>query len=151
MWGEVRLGSNTVRDTTGVIEVDGVELVGLELGNDGKALLDLEIYNARGERLAKLRKNEWVVGDKQQFTLLRTADHVSMTDKTSGRLILDALLSTKSINVAAADLYGPSGSHVRVRADGVLEAGGNYFAGNTISGFGKAIVVGSTGISIGQR
>src|SRR3979490_1916914 len=121
---EVRLGSNTVRNTTGVIEIEGTEIVGLELGDDGRALLDMEIYGPDGAHLAKLRKNAWSFGNREKFEMVRTAEHISMTEKATGRLILDATLSPDVINVAAADLYGPKGFHVRVGPDGALQAGG---------------------------
>jgi hypothetical protein len=145
MWGEVRLGSNTVRNTTGVIEIDGTEVVGLELGNDKKALLDIDVYGSGGAHLAKLRKNSWVFGDKAKFDLVRTADHVKMTEKETGRVVLDAALGAQTIKVAAADLYGPKGFHIRIDPDGTLYLGTNRFVRNTFDGAGKAFVVGSTG------
>jgi hypothetical protein len=147
---EVRLGTNVVRNTTGVLEIDGKEIVGLELGADGRTLLDIEVYGPDRTHLAKLRKNAWSFGSREKFDIIRTADHVSMTEKATGRLILDATLSPSVINVAAADLYGPNGFHVTIGADGSLNAGGVRLSGNTIDGFGKAIVIGSTGIAIGQ-
>jgi hypothetical protein len=150
MWGEVRLGSNVVSDTTGVIQVDGKEIVGLEQGRDGKALLDIDVWSSTGEHLAKLVKNSWVFGDRSKFDFVRTADHVNMSEKANGRVILDAALQQSAVDIAAADLYGPKGFHVYLDGDGTLHAGGVSLAGTAIKGFGKAIVVGSTGITIGQ-
>ncbi|HEV8670100.1 MAG TPA: hypothetical protein VGS01_05120 [Candidatus Limnocylindria bacterium] len=129
----------------------GKEIVGLELGDDGRTLLDIEVYAPDGTHVAKLRKNAWSFGSREKFDFVRTADHVSMTEKATGRLILDATLSPSVISVAAADLYGPKGFHVTIGPDGTLQAGGVLMSGNTIDGFGRAIIIGSIGIVIGQR
>jgi hypothetical protein len=68
-----------------------------------------------------------------------------MTEKATGRVVLDAALGPKTIEVAAADLYGPKGFHVRVDRDGTLYLGTNRFSRNTFDSLGKAFVVGSTG------
>jgi hypothetical protein len=153
MWGQVRLGNNTISETTGVIEIDGKEVVGLEMGRDGKPLLHVDVYGPGGTHVAKLWRGSWVFGSRDDFEMLRTADHVRMTEKASGRVIVDAQLAKlgeATIAVTAADLYGPKGFRVFVDEAGELHAGGVTLSGNTIHGFGKAIVVSSTGITIGQ-
>ncbi len=149
-WGEIKLGSNTVANSTGVIEIEGQEIIGMELGNDGKLLLDVDVYGPGGQHLAKLRKNSWVFGDRDAFEIARTSQQVRMVEKASGRVVLDARLAqlgTPTIDVAAADLYGPSGSHVEVRPDGSLVVAGAMFSDCVFDGAGKAIVVGSTGVT----
>jgi hypothetical protein len=148
-WGEIKLGSNSVSDSSGVIVIDGAEVVGLELGTDGRPLLHVDVYGPGGKHIAKLWRNSWVFGNREDFVMTRTADHVSMTEKATGRVIVDARLAQHgkpTVAVTAADLYGPKGLHVNIDADGTLHAGGVSLSGNTINGFGKAIVVGSTGI-----
>jgi hypothetical protein len=153
-WGQVELGNNTISEATGVIEIDGKEVVGLETGRDGKPLLHVDVYGPGGKHVAKLWRDSWVFGSRDDFEIVRTAERVRMKQKASGRVIVDAQLAKlgeATIAVTVADLYGAKGFHVFVDEAGTLHAGGMSLSGTTIQGFGKAIVVGCTGITIGQR
>jgi hypothetical protein len=151
-WGEIKLGNNTIRNSTGVLEIDGKEVIGMDLGNDEKLLLYAQIYGADGAHLARLWKGKPAFGG-DAFDVTRTRERITLVEKGSGRVVFDARLAQLGkplIEVLRADLYGPGGSHVEVRADGSVVAGGVTLTGNTIDGFGSAIAIGRSGFTIGR-
>lgn len=152
MWVELKLGRFcTVANTTGVVEIDGTQVLGLEQGKDGKPLLHVDVYSSTGEHLTKVWRNSFTFGDPQRFELTRQPDHVRMVDRQSGRVVLDASISGKTASVEVADLYSPTGLGLKI--DGArIEAGGVRLlgSGNVIDGAGRAIVVTKTGIEIAR-
>ncbi len=59
MWKELVIGSNRLIDASGVIVVMDKEKVSLERGHDDQLLLTMDVYNADGKHVAKLRRNAW--------------------------------------------------------------------------------------------
>lgn len=150
MWTQLRIGTNTISDTTGVIKADPAhQIIGLELGNDGKLLLSIDVYGAGGAHEAKLRRNAWVFGDQTRYDFTCLPTRVGMTEKATGRRVVDAeLVGPGRIDIVNGDLYSPGGAHIEITPE-YLRVDGTLFKGNLFNALGTAIAIGSTGLRVG--
>ena len=65
---DLKLGSNTFRNTSGVLTLQGKEQVVLELKPETfQLLLTMDLYDAEGTRIAHLRRNNWVLNKEDAF------------------------------------------------------------------------------------
>ncbi len=63
---ELNIGSNIIKNTNGVLSVEGEKQIYLEIGEkDKQLLLTMDIFDSKGEHIAKLRRNAWVFNNKK--------------------------------------------------------------------------------------
>ena len=53
------MGTCRVTNTSSVLMVEGKQQVGLARGRDGQLLVNIEVYDAAGKHVARLRRNAW--------------------------------------------------------------------------------------------
>ena len=56
---EINIGSNIIRNTNGVLNVEGKDQVSLEVREDGQLLVTMDVYDDAGKHTARLRRNAW--------------------------------------------------------------------------------------------
>lgn len=153
-WGRVRIGGTTIEDSTGVFvaAADRQELIGVELGADGKLLLSVDVFGPNGSHDAKLRKNAWSFGDRDRFAMTWLPEHVRMVEKASGRVVVDARMTAPGeIEFPEGDLYTPDGQHIQIRPDEVDFGNGLSTHGEiTLNAGGGPIVISRSGIQLGE-
>ncbi len=67
---ELEIGSNTFRNTNGVLTLQGKEQLVLELRPDSNLLLlTMDLYDRDGDHIAHLRRNRWAFNIEDRFTL----------------------------------------------------------------------------------
>ncbi len=67
---ELEIGSNTFRNTNGVLTLQGKEQLVLELRPDSNLLLlTMDLYDKDGDHIAHLRRNRWAFNIEDRFTL----------------------------------------------------------------------------------
>ena len=72
---ELDIGSNIIRNTSGVLNVSGEQQISLKFDERDRLLLTMDIYDSTGIHIAKLRRNAWVFNNKGQFSKLRRRFH----------------------------------------------------------------------------
>lgn len=157
MWTEMNLGSNIITNVPGVMLVETdkgrQELMSLEVGDRSQqVLLTIDVYDADGNHVAKLRRNAWVFNEKERFEVTTSPASLRLTEKDSGRVVVEAnVLDRNRVQVLHGDLHTPSGDRIEIRPDRVV-FGTNTLSDNTVEGRGQgtAIVIGPIGFALGS-
>src|SRR6266545_3181292 len=89
MWSELVIGSNRLIDASGVIVVMGKEQVHLERGRDDQLLLTMDLYDAEGTHIAKLRRNAWAFHG-EDYDITTHPSSLSLVHRASGTLVAEA-------------------------------------------------------------
>jgi hypothetical protein len=98
---EIKLGSNIVRDSNGVLKFQGKEQLVLE-SRPGQLLLTMDFYDARGAHIAHVRRNQWAFNKDHRFVLqansptlapFGSGPWVKVTDQETGEVFLEAAVT----------------------------------------------------------
>jgi hypothetical protein len=88
---ELTIGSNVIRNTSGILSIQGKDQVHLARGNGSdELLLTMNLYNAGGKHVARLWENAWTFDDTNQFEITARPGVVRLTDRGSGQVVLEA-------------------------------------------------------------
>jgi hypothetical protein len=108
MWGTMKLGGNTIANTSGVLIADGKEIIALERGEgDLQLLLSIEIFDQEGRHIAKLRRNAWAFPDGgERYAITTNPGALTLTDTETGRVVVGAkVLGRNEVEVDRGDFY----------------------------------------------
>lgn len=122
---DLKLGSNSFRNTSGVLSLQGREQIVLELQPEtSQLLLTMDLYNAEGARIAHLRRNSWVVNKAEAFafssgpdspTLFTDHAWVKITDRPTGETVFEGKVVDKDVvEVSSARFFTHSGQLVEI-------------------------------------
>lgn len=122
---DLKLGSNTFRNTSGILTLQGKEQIVLELKPEtSQLLLTMDLYDAEGVRIAHLRRNNWVLNKEDVFaftsgpasaTLFTDHPWVKMTDRPTGETVFEGKVVDKEVvEVSRAHFFTHSGQLVEI-------------------------------------
>lgn len=149
MWGELILGSNVIRNTSGVIGTGDGELMTLEKRADGQLLLTVDVFDAGAARVARLRRNAWTYNPGDAYVLTTAPSSLTLTERTTGVVLLEAkVVSPTRIEVPVARLWTRSGTRLDVFPDRIV-IGENTISGNAVDQAGQGIVIAEGQIGLG--
>jgi hypothetical protein len=117
MLGTLTIGSNAIAKTSGVLIVEGKEQISLDYaGSSGQLLLNVELYDKGGERIAELHRNAWTfVKDADRYEFTTNPRSLRLVEKASGLVVFEANVNDKgAIEVPRAQFFTPSGTAIRV-------------------------------------
>jgi len=108
---DIKIGSNTLRNTNGIFTAHGQELLRVEVGeSDGELLLTMGIYMPTGSEVGKLERNAWVSNDGDRFELAPEPQTIKVIDKTLKNVVIQmAIDNTKKITIPLAKFYTSKG------------------------------------------
>ena len=141
---ELNIGSNIIRNTSGVLRVEEREQIFLELGErDRQLLLTMDIYDSVGNHIAKLRRNAWTFNEQDRFTVTTHPSSLRLVDTTSDDLIVEAnVISEDRIAVPHGRFYTHQGHLVEITPEFWRINGSLTMSGNTLEGGGGAVAIG---------
>jgi hypothetical protein len=88
---ELTIGSRVFRGTSGVLIVQGKQQLSLEWGMEPhQLLLTMNLYNAGGMHIARVRRNAWTFNDRDRFELSAVRGVVKLIDTTTGEVVVEA-------------------------------------------------------------
>jgi hypothetical protein len=127
---EIEIGSNTFTNTSGVFQVDGKEQLKLEIGDDKQLLLSVDIYNEKGERIAKLNRNAWPYHDDKRYKVTTSPSSLTVSNTETGSVYFAAqVLDGTKIQVNPCKFYTDTGVPCEVTSS-YLKIGGVTLQGN---------------------
>ncbi len=133
---ELLLGGNTIAGSSGVITSHGKELISLEVGGTGELLVNVDVYDPKGQHVAKLHHNSWAFNDASYKVRTQKSDLV-LTDG-AGNVVLEVNAGTPGhATIRRAELYTPKGTLIQATPED-LRIGGMTFRGSEMRGFGTA-------------
>ncbi|MFS0700279.1 hypothetical protein AB6N24_09935 [Cellulomonas sp. 179-A 4D5 NHS] len=111
------IGTNLIvsdQPVAAVLSAGGGMLVKAETVNNGPLVASLNIWNAAGDHIAKLRRGAWVFNHRN-LEVTTSPEHLTLTD---GDQVLAEVLKTEpdKIWIRRLDLYTPDGLRVLVQA-----------------------------------
>jgi len=140
---EIDIGSNIIRNTSGVLNVQGKEQIFLELGDDGQLLLTMDIYDSGKVHIAKLRRNAWVFNNKERFEITTTPASLKLIDRESGDIVVEAnVISKDKLKVSNGKFYTHTGVLLEITPQYWRVGGGITMGGNVFDSCGGAVAIG---------
>ena len=140
---ELDIGSNIIRNTSGVLNVQGKEQIFLELGDDGQLLLTMDIYDSGKAHIAKLRRNSWVFNNREKFEITTTPASLKLINGESGDTVVEAnVISKDKLKVSNGKFYTHNGVLLEITPQYWRVGGGITMGGNVFDGCGGAVAIG---------
>ena len=142
----VRIGGNTYINTSNILVYSGKSLFTLKRHSDNGYLgIYFEIYDASGQHLASVKRNEIYVGDKNAYKIQGSLNRYVVTERATDQIICD-IEKRHEAHPAELDvsvkLYTPSGFFFNASPN-QTNMGGITMTGNTFIGGAAAIVIGT--------
>lgn len=107
---DILIGSNHLRNTNGIIQAEGQNLIQVAISDDGTLLLSMALYNPAGTQVAKLEHNTWTSNDQDRFELKIDGDKTLLVDKTLKGVIFSLKKESQTeVLVPQAKFYLPGG------------------------------------------
>lgn len=150
---DLAIGSNSFRNSNGVLAIHGKEQVVLEfVAENDQLLLTIDLYNASGRQVAHLRRNEWKFNVDDRFTFSATAASPSLyggapwlklVDRETGDTVLEAsAMDREKVQILQGKLYTHKGQLLEITSHFCRIAGVVTMFGDTRDARGGAIVIG---------
>ena len=118
---KIRLGGNTYINVPTLIAFRSEALFTVHRQEEsGQLGIDCEVYDAGGNKVASIRRNNICVGDAQSFEVTRSDDRISLTDKRTGSILADVRKHGQALPVeldVSVRTYAPDGSLLDLSPD----------------------------------
>ena len=113
---ELTIGSQVVRNTSGVLVVRGKEQLCLEWGQERhQLLLTMNVYSTGGKHVARLRRNAWTFNDHDRFALIAMPGALKLTDTVTDDVVLEArVVGRDAVEVPRASFCTVAGQRVEI-------------------------------------
>jgi hypothetical protein len=139
---ELVIGSNRILNTSGVLNVAGSEQVFLETSEDGQLLLTMDIYDAQGQHIAKLRRNAWAFNQVDRFSITTNPRDLTLTDTASGQLVVSAkVVGRSTIEIPEGEFFTHNGHLLEITPEYWRIDNSITMSGNTIDSCGGAVAI----------
>jgi hypothetical protein len=150
---ELLIGSNTFRNTNGVVKIHGKEQLVLESRPEqGLLLVTIDLFDARGAQIAHARRNALVVNQAAQFTIdvhrattdmQSDAPWVRLYDRQSGEIAFEArVVSDHRIQITAGRFHSHTGALVDITPHYCRIGSGRTLFGDVVENRGGTVVLG---------
>lgn len=141
---EVSMGSNVIRDTNGVIKVEGKDQLLLELENNTRILLTMDVYDPKGIHVAKVIRNVFSFDYKDRYRLIAKPSSLMLIDREHNTVLIEVSVTdvlNKKIQVLQGNFYSHKAHPIEItpRCWRVM---GTTIAGTTFDCHGGAIILG---------
>jgi hypothetical protein len=145
-------GSNSFRNTNGVLVIHGKEQIVLEIApEDERLLLTMDLYDASGHQVAHLRRNEWKFNVDDRFAFSAAASPslyggtpwLKLLDKETEETVLEVSATDRDkVRILQGRLYTHKGQRFEITPHFCRIAGVMTMFGDTRDARGGAIVIG---------
>lgn len=150
---ELTLGSNSFRNSNGVVILQGKEQIVLEVrAVDYQLMLTMDLYDSAGTHVAHLRRNSWAFNQDNRFAfsasppslpLFTSASWLRLTDSETGEVVFEArVIQNDQIQVPNGKFYTHKGQLFEITAHLCRLAGGVTMFGDAFDVGGGAVVIG---------
>jgi len=150
---ELTLGSNSFRNSNGVLKLQGKEQIVLELrAVDHQLLLTMDLYDSAGSHVAHLRRNSWAFNRDNRLAfsasppslpLFASPTWLKLTDSETGEIVFEArVVQDDQIQVPNGKFYTHNGQLFEITSHLCRLAGGVTMFGDAFDVGGGAVVIG---------
>ncbi len=116
---DIQLGTNTLRNTNGVILAHGKEQLRIEWVEDNQKLaLTMGVFMPTGTEVATLKQNAWEINPNDRFLLTTTPEMIKVEDTTLKTTVMEVhKAENQNVNIPAAKFYTSKGTLSEVSAE----------------------------------
>ena len=150
---ELHVGSNIFRTTNGIIKLQGKEQIVLEVQSDPPTLLlTMDFYDAEGQRIGHLRRNQLSAAGAHRFAVCVTAPPdptlddpltVTVSERSTGATIIEVyLFQRRKIRFTTAHFHTHKGEAVSISPHFCRIGTGLTMFGDVVEGRGGTAVIG---------
>ncbi len=147
---DIKLGSNAIRNTNGVVTIQGKEQIVLEWNPEThQLLLTMDLYDESGQRVAHLRRNTLVLNQENCFAVAAAPDSPSLftplpwleiTQKKSGEMVLEArVMNKETVAIPCGRFYTHKGQLVEISSHYCRVGGGATMFGDVMDARGGPV------------
>ncbi len=113
---ELNIGSNIIKNTNGVLSVEGEKQIYLEIGEkDKQLLLTMDIFDSKGEHIAKLRRNAWVFNNKNRFEITTNPKSLKLIDKKTNLVVVEInVVGKNKVEILHGKFYTHKGNLLEI-------------------------------------
>jgi len=137
---EINIGSNIIRNTNGVLNVEGKDQISLEVREDGQLLVTMDIYDDAGKHTSRLLRNAWTFNKGDRFWVTTNPSDLSLTDSSTGEIVVRVrVIDRGHLEVLEGRFYTHKGHLLEITPEYWRVAGIITMSGNTIDGCDGAV------------
>jgi len=109
---DIVIGSNVLRNTTGVVTAHGQQQLCLEIHEDNSQIfLTMDMYMPTGTQVAKLERNVWISNDGERFELTAEPQSLKIVDNTLKNVVIELKAEEDTrLTVGQAKFYTSKGT-----------------------------------------
>lgn len=139
---EFSMGSNVIRNTNGVIKIEGKDQILLELGEGPQLLLTMDIYDTKGIHVAKVIRNKFAFDYKDKYRITAKPSSLALVEREHNTVLIEAtVLDKEKIEVIQGTFYSVKGHLIEITRR-FWRVMGTTTSGMTFDSHGGAIVIG---------
>ncbi len=139
---EINIGSNIIRNTNGVLNVEGKDQISLEVREDGQLLVTMDIYDDAGKHPARLLRNAWTFNKGDRFSVTTNPSDLSLTDSSTGEIVVRVrVIDRGHLEVPEGRFYTHKGHLLEITPEYWRVAGIITMSGNTIDSCDGAVSI----------
>ncbi len=140
---EFNMGSNTIRNTNGVIKAEGKDQILLELGPNSELLLTMDIYDTNGVHVAKVIRNVFAFDYKDRYRITAKPTSLVLIEKEHKTVVLEATVTDRDkIQVIQGAFYSSKGHLIEINRR-CWKVMGSTISGMVFDSHGGAITLGT--------
>lgn len=142
---EINMGSNVLRDTNGVLNVEGKDQVLFEIDPHPQLLLTMDVYDMKGINVAKVVRNKFSFDYKDRYRMIAKPSSLMLIDREHNTVLLEASVldtNNKKVQVLRGNFYSSKGHPIEItpRCWRVM---GTTIGGTTFDCHGGAVYIGT--------
>ncbi len=141
---EVSMGSNVIRNTNGVLKVEGKDQILLEIENNSRLLLTMDIYDAKEIHIAKIIRNNFAFDYKDRYKLIAKPSSLILVNRDHNSVLIEASIQdfmNKKLEVVRGTFYSWKAHLVEITPR-YWRIMGTTIGGTVFDCHGGAIIVG---------
>lgn len=112
----IDLGSVTVVNEGSIFEIDGEQMLGMEI-QDGSLLVSLLLRSQSGEQLCLVDQNEWLSGDPMAWDIEADWQRLTIRERAES---INLSLNVKSIPASLTGEFWGNGDRIKVTNDRII-------------------------------
>jgi len=103
---ELIIGSNVIRNTSGVLTVQGKDQIFLEIDPESnQLLLTMDVYDKDGQHVAKLGRNAWNFNDQNAYKITTNPKELRLIERATGQVVVEANVTGDGQNRSTARTF----------------------------------------------
>ncbi len=140
---ELNIGSNIIRNTSGILNVQGKEQIAIEIGRDAQLLLTMDIYDSKGNHIAKLSRNAWAFNNKDMFGVTTNPSSLKLINKETDEIVVEVnVIDRNTIQIPQGKFYTHRGHLLEITPQFWKIDGGIIMSGSEFDSCGGAVAIG---------